>query len=130
MIADGGCALVVDDEQLIALSLTIVLEGFGIRVCGTAATAEQAVELAEKHRPAIVLMDVRLKGTADGVDAAKEIYAKLGSPVIFITGSREPETMKRIHQDHPAAILIKPIMPNQLKDAITDVLQGDRNPPA
>ena len=118
------CVLVVDDEQLIALSLTMTLEEMGIEVCGTAATALKAVEMANRHRPGIILMDVRLKGEKDGVDAALAIHEIFEASVIFITGSREPETVARIQQDHPAAILFKPILPVHLHEAITQVRQG------
>jgi DNA-binding NarL/FixJ family response regulator len=118
------CVLVVDDEQLIALSLTLVLEEMGITVCGTASTAVKAVELANRHRPGIILMDVRLKGEKDGVDAALAIHEIFEASVIFITGSREPETVARIQQDHPAAILFKPILPVHLHEAIAQVRQG------
>jgi two-component system, response regulator PdtaR len=118
------CVLVVDDEQLIALSLTLTLEEMGIEVCGTAATAVKAVELADRHRPGIILMDVRLKGDKDGVDAALAIHEIFEASVIFITGSREPETVARIRQDHPAAILFKPILPVHLHEAIEQVRQG------
>ena len=118
------CVLIVDDEQLIALSLTMTLEEMGIEVCGTAATALKAVELANRHRPGIILMDVRLKGEKDGVDAALAIHEIFEASVIFITGSREPETVARIRQDHPAAILFKPILPVHLHEAIEQVRQG------
>jgi two-component system, response regulator PdtaR len=121
------CVLVVDDEQLIALSLRLTLEEMGIEVCETAATARKAVELAQRHKPGIVLMDVRLRGEGDGVDAAIEIYRTLNAAVIFITGSREPETVARIHLDHPAAILFKPILPIHLREAIEKVRR--RNDP-
>ena len=116
------CVLVVDDEQLIALGLTVTLRDMGLRVCGMAATAAKAVELALEHRPSLVLMDVRLRGQADGVDAAIEIHRTVGAPVIFITGSREPETVERIRQDHPAGVLFKPILPIHLKAEIDKVL--------
>lgn len=112
------CVLVVDDEQLIALGLSIALRDMGFQVCGTAATAARAVELAREHRPSLVLMDVRLKGSSDGVDAALEIHRTTGTPIIFITGSREPETLARIHLDHPADILFKPVLPAHLEKAI------------
>jgi len=116
------CVLIVEDELLIALSLSDALEQFGLRVCGTATTAAKAVELAREHRPQIVLMDVRLKGNDDGVTAAIEIHHLIATQVIFITGSREPETLDRIHQDHPADILFKPILPIQLTASIEKVL--------
>ncbi|HYD67180.1 response regulator [Azospirillum sp.] len=122
MMDGGTCVLVVDDEQLIALGLAVTLRDMGLQVCGTAATAAKAIELAQTHRPSLVLMDVRLKGPADGVEAAMEIHRLFGTPVIFITGSREPETVERIRQDHPAGVLFKPILPVNLRAEIEKVL--------
>lgn len=114
----NDCVAVVDDEFLIALGLSIQVESFGMRVCGMAAEADQAVALAQAERPAIVLMDVRLGGEKDGVDAACAIHETVGSKVIFVTGSREPSTMERINLDHPAAVLFKPVSDRDLRQAI------------
>ena len=116
--------LVVDDEFLIAQGLQMQVEDMGLPVCGTAATAEAAIALAEVHRPAVILMDVRLDGQLDGVDAALAIHGSIGAKVIFITGSREPSTQARIAMDHPSAILFKPISSLQLRRAVDDALGG------
>ena len=114
--------LVVDDEFIIANSLSMQIEEMGYSVCGVAATAREAVELAQAHRPDIVLMDVRLRGEEDGVDAALAIHESTGSKVIFITGSREPATMARIELDHATAVLFKPIYGHQLRNAVDAAL--------
>ena len=116
--------LVVDDEFLIAQGLRLQVEDMDLSVCGTAATADDAVALAQAHRPEIVLMDVRLHGDKDGVDAALAIHDTVGSKVIFITGSREQATIDRIQLDHPAGVLFKPISERQLKSAIEAALAG------
>ena len=118
----NNCVLVVDDEFLIAQGLCAQVEDMGMAVCGTAASADEALALVNAHRPSIVLMDMRLQGVKDGVDAALEIHATVGSKVIFITGSREPATMARIQLDHPSAVLFKPISDLQLQTAIQDAL--------
>ncbi len=110
--------LVVDDEFLIVMGLTEQVEEMGLIVCGSAATADKAVEMARLHRPMLVLMDMRLDGEKDGVDAALVINEELGSKVIFITGSRDPSTVVRIRQDHPSGILFKPVSNQQLRAAI------------
>jgi DNA-binding NarL/FixJ family response regulator len=66
--------LVVDDDFIIVMGLTEQVEEMGLTVCGSASTAERAIELAELHRPALVLMDMRLDGAKDGVDAALVIH--------------------------------------------------------
>jgi CheY-like chemotaxis protein len=114
--------LVVDDEFIIANSLSMQIEEMGYSVCGVAATAREAVALAQAHRSDVVLMDVRLRGAEDGVDAALAIHESTGSKVIFITGSREPATMARIELDHAAAVLFKPIYGQQLRIAVDAAL--------
>jgi CheY-like chemotaxis protein len=117
------CVLVVDDEFIIAELWSIHVEDMGLEVCGIAATAAAAVALAQQHRPAIVLMDLRLRGEKDGVDAALEIHELVGSKIIFITGSSEPSTRARIQMDHPFAVLFKPVSDRQLQTAIEDALR-------
>ncbi len=113
--------LIVDDEFLIVMGLSMVIEEMGMEVCASAATADDAVALAQKYRPSIVLMDMRLQGDKDGVDAALEIHETVGSKVIFITGSREQQTASRIRMDHPSAVLYKPISDGQLRATIEKI---------
>lgn len=110
--------LIVDDEFLIVMGLQDQIEDMGWEVCAIAATADDAIAAAQKYRPSIVLMDVRLQGDKDGVDAALAIQESVGSKVIFITGSREPATMARMEQGHPLAVLFKPISDRQLREAV------------
>jgi CheY-like chemotaxis protein len=119
----SDCVLVVDDESIISSLWCAIVEGMGLQVCGTATTAWQAVALAQAYRPSVILMDVRLRGERDGVDAALEIYDTVGSKVIFITGSGEPSMQARINMDHPAATLFKPITDSQLQNAINDAMR-------
>ncbi len=114
----SDCILIVEDEFLIADLLSSMVEDMGLSVCGLAVSADEAVALARQHVPRLVFMDVRLKGQKDGIDAALAIHQQVGSRVIFITGSREPETVARIHQDHPTAILFKPFTFAQIKQAV------------
>jgi DNA-binding NarL/FixJ family response regulator len=120
----SGRVLIVEDEFLIADTLADMVASLQLEVCATADTASRAVALAQFHRPELVLMDVRLKGEADGVDAARAIHEVLDCPVIFITGSQEPATVARIKTDHPAAILFKPITFDQLRRAVVGVAGG------
>lgn len=122
MTQNRKLALIVEDEFLIAEGLKAQLNSMDVDVCGVASTAEQAVELARAHDPNVVLMDVRLDGARDGVDAALEIHESVGTPVIFVTGSREQATLDRIALDHAAATLFKPVSASQLRRTIESVL--------
>lgn len=110
--------LVVDDDFIIVMGLTQQIQDMGLTVCGSASTADKGVEMARLHRPMLVLMDMRLDGPKDGVDAALAIHEAVGSKVIFITGSQDPRTVVRIHRDHPFAVLFKPVSELQLRATI------------
>lgn len=121
------CVLVVDDEVLIAHHWCGLLEDMELEVCGMAHTADEAIALALEHRPMLVLMDVRLRGTKDGVDAALAIYKSVGSSVVYITGSKEPATLARIKLHHPSPVLFKPVSTNQFQLAVRDALKNAGN---
>lgn len=123
MTRSTGSVLIVEDEFLIAELLVAMVEDLGLHVCGVAATAAEAMAMAVSLRPELVTMDMRLRGEGDGVDAALHIHAHVGARVIFITGSREPDTVARIGTDHPAAVLFKPITFEQLRQVVTRLRQ-------
>ena len=121
-MTDSRSILIVEDEFLIADHLATMVQDMGLTVCGFADTADDAVAMADRHRPGIILMDVRLKGKKDGIDAALAIHARFPSPIIFVTGSQEPLTVARIKEDNPTAILLKPVSYKQLEKAMLDAL--------
>lgn len=107
--------VIVDDDFLIQAYLTEIVGGMGCRVVDTAGTAAEAVAAVERHRPDVVLLDVRLGSPPDGIAAAQAIKARAPEVgVIFITGSTEPETAARMAALQPLAVLPKPILPEQL----------------
>jgi two-component system, response regulator PdtaR len=118
-----NCVLIVDDEALIAELWSMTLEDMGVAICGVAATAEAAISLARQYRPKVILMDIRLRGELDGVDAALAIHEVVGSRIIFVTGSRDELTAARIRMDHATAVLFKPVSDRQFKDTLTAALR-------
>ncbi len=116
------CVLIVDDEFLIADMFRLQIESMGVTVCGKAATAAAAIALAQQYRPKVVLMDMRLQGKEDGVDAAIVIHDTVGSKIIFITASQEAEAIARINTDHPHAILHKPLFGVRLQTAVKEAM--------
>jgi DNA-binding NarL/FixJ family response regulator len=111
--------LVVEDEFIVAMTMKDELEDAGYVVVGMASTADKAVELATSGSPDVIMMDIRLKGTGDGVDAACRIHDLGMKPaVIFVTGSTEPQALARIQQDHPAGVVFKPAAFAEIERAI------------
>ena len=111
--------VIVEDEILIADYLADLCEHFGFDVVGAADNADEAISTIRETRPDIILMDVRLAGHSDGVEAAKTVYEEQSNlKIIYVTGSNEPPTIARINSDHPYKILIKPILPDDLRRAL------------
>ena len=114
--------LIVEDEWFIAMESEAVLQAGGYSVVGIAGTADDAVALAGRERPDIVLMDIRLRGARDGIDAALDIRDKFDIPCIFATAHTEPHMRERGAAAQPRAWLIKPFSDQQLLRAVRTAL--------
>jgi CheY-like chemotaxis protein len=110
--------LVVEDDALIAMDLSVSVSQLGGEVVDVAATARDAMRLVAELRPDVVLMDVRLRGEPDGIEAAEIIQARRSTPIIFVTGNSDAETLRRMGQLSRAQIILKPVLINELRDAI------------
>lgn len=108
--------LVVEDEGLIAHDIARRLEAQGHEVLGPASTAEEALALAPGAE--IVLMDIRIDGARDGIDAALEIRARHHLPVIFLTAHADRATLERAKQAGPFGYIVKPLGPASLQTGI------------
>ena len=86
--------LLVEDEGMIALDLRRILENFGYEVPLVVSRGEDAIKEAAKIRPDLVLMDITLKGTMDGIEASKKIIS-LDIPVVYLTGASDNNTLKK-----------------------------------
>jgi len=87
--------LVVDDDYLVAAATSGSLQDGGFEVLETAASAEEAIALARSEHPLLILMDIRLAGGRDGIDAALESFRSLGIRCIFATAHADPVTRAR-----------------------------------
>jgi PAS domain S-box-containing protein len=115
--------LVVEDESIIAFNLQETLESIGYFVIGIAISADQAIRSVEELHPDLVLMDIRLKGEKDGIQAAEEIWDRFQVPVIYVTGHSDKSTVERAKLTAPFGYLIKPIKEKELYVAIESALQ-------
>jgi CheY-like chemotaxis protein len=111
--------LLVEDEAIIALDLRRKLQKAGYRVIGTASAGEEAAAIALRDRPDVVLMDNRLAGAVDGIEAALRIRAKSDVPIIFMTGYLQDDAFrKRVRPVRPIACLDKPVNFEELLKAL------------
>jgi DNA-binding NarL/FixJ family response regulator len=114
-----GCrVLIVEDDAIQAEGLEDLLRRRGHEICGHARSGEAALYLARTRRPRVVLMDVRLAGSQDGVDAANLIRAAQWCGVVFLTAHTDGRTRERMAALAPAAILIKPAGADEIAAAV------------
>lgn len=110
--------LIVEDESLIREDLRARLTSFGYRIDATAATAEEALRLAEEHRPDLALLDIVLKGPVDGIELAGRIRSRFGIPVVFLTAWADADILARAKVTMPYGYLVKPIEDRELKATV------------
>jgi signal transduction histidine kinase len=119
--ASGGTparVLVVEDERIVARDLAGALTEMGYEVPATVGTGEGAIEQVRDLRPDVVLMDIRLPGTIDGIQAASTVREQHDIPVIFLTAHSDDETLRRAMRTEPVGYLVKPFFAPQLRCAI------------
>ncbi len=118
--------LIVEDETIVAMDIERGLRGLGYAVIGAIGNGEQAVELAQAQRPDLILMDIRLKGAMDGIEAASQIRSRQGIPVIFLTAHADEATVERAKVAEPYGYLLKPFVDQELHTAIEIALNKRR----
>jgi PAS domain S-box-containing protein len=120
------CLLIVEDEIIIATGIRMSLIQLGYQVTGIAATGEEALELAARIRPDLVLMDIGLQGGMDGIEVAREMRGRLRLPVVFLTAYAETATLQRAIEAEPLGYLLKPFQDHELKIVIEMALYKHR----
>ena len=115
--------LLVEDDFLVGMEVEAGLEEAGYAVAGVAATAEEAVALAAAHRPALVVMDIRLASARDGVDAALEIFRTLGIRSLFASAHGDAQTRARAEAAQPLGWVAKPYRVETLLRALAEALR-------
>jgi PAS domain S-box-containing protein len=110
--------LVVEDDRVVARDIQQQLNRIGHQAVGTIHRGDDAVAYVQEHRPDLVLMDIRLEGQIDGIDAAQQIRDRCQSPVIFLTAYADDETVERASLTEPFGYLLKPFEDSQLRTAI------------
>jgi two-component system, response regulator PdtaR len=110
--------LIVEDEFFISLDMQNMLQALGHVVVGTAVSADEALRVAQRERPDIALVDIRLVGSRDGIEAAEEILRSFGVRSLFVTANADPDTRARAQAVQPLGFLEKPVTVERLKGGL------------
>jgi signal transduction histidine kinase len=117
-VQSGARIMIVEDERVLALDLAETLDELGYTVAGMASRGDEAIELARRLDPQLILMDVRLEGDLDGIATAETIRDEHDVPVVFLTAHADDDTLHRATSSDAAAYLVKPFKAPDLRCVI------------
>jgi two-component system cell cycle sensor histidine kinase/response regulator CckA len=110
--------LVVEDERVVARDIQRSLVDLGYKVPATASSADQAIRLASERCPDLVLMDIRIKGERDGIEAATILRQRFDVPIVYLTAYADEPTVERAKLTQPFGYLMKPVKTYELRSAV------------
>lgn len=109
---------IVEDELLVAESMTEMLIELGYEVSKPAISYSRALKMIEEFNPELLLLDIQLAGSRDGIELAETVRTYHNIPIIFLTANSDRATIERAKKVKPNAYLVKPFTPNELFAAI------------
>lgn len=116
-----GTVMIIEDEPIIAMDLAAIIDDMGHRVTGIARTYTEAVELAGREVPDLILADIQLADKSSGIEAVQEIQNRFDAmPVIFI--SAFPERLLTGQMADPAFLISKPFNDEQVRSAVSQAM--------
>jgi AmiR/NasT family two-component response regulator len=116
--------MLVEDEGIVAMDIQHRLEKLKYQIVGHAVSGDEAVRLANETLPDLILMDVKLRGPIDGIEAAALIHSTLDVPIIYLTAFADETTLERARLTQAYGYLIKPFEDHELKSAILSALDS------
>ncbi len=122
MTAKQARILIVEDELYIAQSIQHHLEKLGYEIIAYISSGEQAVQMVRETEPDLVLMDIQLQGSMDGVEAATHIHEYTDIPIIYITAYANEELLQRVKMTSPFGYILKPFQERELYAVIETTL--------
>ena len=117
----AGRVMIIEDEAIIAMDIAAIVRDLGPKVTGIAATRTEAVALAKRDRPDLILADIQLADRSSGIDAVNDILGEFDAiPVIFITAF--PERLLTGTRPEPAFLITKPYAEEQVRSAVSQAM--------
>ena len=121
-----GRILIVEDQGVVATDIERCLEEGGFEVTGIATSMKDAIREVSASRPDLVLMDIRIKGEADGIATADHLHRNFDLPIVYLTAHDDRDTMDRAKSTEPMAFLLKPFKPAELTSTVEIALKRNR----
>lgn len=115
---------VVEDEMIIAATITNTLKKLNYNVATTASNYQEAIKMIEQEQPQLLLLDINLGGQKDGIDIAAYVRTNYNLPIIFLTANSDTATIQRAKTVMPNAYLLKPFTKDDLYSAIEIALSN------
>ena len=110
--------LIAENEKMIAINIKNSLHRMGCEVMEILGTGEEAIRKVKEEKPDLILMDITLGGSLDGIETAEIISSKYDIPVIYLTSYSDRETLQRAKITEPYGYLIKPFDSREIEIAI------------
>lgn len=115
---EGTKIMIVEDELIVAKSLSGQLKKLGYEIAAVVASGEEAIDAATSANPELILMDIMLQGEIDGIEAAAKIWNDCEIPVIYLTANADRSTLERAKSSGSFGYIIKPFKKKELQAAI------------
>jgi CheY-like chemotaxis protein len=117
--------IIVEDEGIVAMDISKCLSSMGYEVAFTADTGEKILERIVNEPADLILMDVELKGSINGLETAKLIKEKYNIPIVFLTAFEDDSTLAKIQELSSDGYLVKPFEDEKLKRTIDRILKPE-----
>lgn len=117
--------LIVEDNKAVALTMKVILAQQGYNVSGMVSSGEEAVESTKSKSLDLILMNIRLNGHMDGVEAARAIRKFSGVPIVFVSGYDSTELIERAKETGNSDYVVKPFTIKHLLEVVAHALVDD-----
>ncbi len=120
--------LIAEDEAITAMLIRTILNHAGYSVIKSVPTGEGAVKYAAELEPGMVIMDIRLAGKMNGIEAVREIRKSSDVPVIFMSGYSDESIITEARLFNPVAYIIKPVIAEDLISILNNYFKKNKIP--
>jgi CheY-like chemotaxis protein len=115
--------IIVEDEAIVAMATKMMLRELSHEIVSLVSAGIQAVEEVNQRKVDLVIMDIKLKGEMDGIQAAEEIRKSKNVPIIFVTGNSDNKTKQRTSGISNSLVLLKPVLSEDLRASVKKLLR-------